>query len=131
MTRHLCAAVSEAAPFVAAGAEAVPTMARTARPATTPTAASRRVERKLRRICGPFSPGVGRLGRGWARRPVNASGTVTTVGWRKSRGGYGLVAILDRKSSRNMLQWTYGGARALPGDDPRGRGRGRRVDRHR
>src|SRR6059058_4177742 len=85
MTRHLCAAVNEAEPFVAAGAEAVPRRARTARPATTPTATSRRVERKLRRICGPFSPGVGRWGVGGPRRPVNVSGTVTTVGWAKSR----------------------------------------------
>src|SRR5690242_16366498 len=62
MTMHLCAAVRDAEPSVAAGAEAVPMRARTARPATTPTATSRRVERKLRRICGPFSPGVGRWG---------------------------------------------------------------------
>src|SRR6266702_2054719 len=57
MTRQRCAAVGAATRPTAAGVPAVRTVARAAQPAAAATAASRRVEQRLRRIGCPFSPG--------------------------------------------------------------------------
>src|SRR5207253_10876010 len=80
MTRQLWLAVALPTLSTAAGVAVARVVARATQPPTTTAAASQRVERSLRRIGCPFSPGVGRFicEIGWAE---NVSGTVYHDFW--------------------------------------------------
>src|SRR5947208_4002246 len=115
MTRQLCAACGAPTLSTAAGVPAVKTVARTAQTAAAATAVSRRVERRLRRIGCPFSPGQ-RATRAESTFSENVSGTVYhdfRAEVKTDRGNKVLEFAGISETFRNMLEfvpWTSPGA---------------------